>query len=357
MKARLTRLRSELRTRNLDGLLVTNLAHVRYLSGFSGSSAFLLVLPRKSYLVTDFRYREQAAAEATDGTTPYIWDSSPYVELMSNGILETGTTIGYQEGAMTVAQLDGVRKALRKTRLVKTGNLVRDLTVAKTDAEVASVAKAARLAARVYKDVLAIARPGMREMDLASEISYRGRRYGSEGDAFDIIVASGPRGALPHGRASTKKIKKGELVTVDFGCTVDGFHSDMTRTFAVGEPGALGRKIYSIVLEAEQQGVRAARPGMTNRELDEVCRSHIRQAGYASYFGHGTGHGLGIDVHEAPGVSYKAEECPLIPGMIVTIEPGIYLPGKLGVRIEDDVVITETGRRVLTTSPRELIVL
>ncbi len=357
MKARLSRLRAELRKRDLDGIIVTNLAHVRYLSGFSGSSAFLLVLPRKSYLVTDFRYREQAASEATEGTTPFIWDKSPYAELLANGILAPGITLGFQEGATSVAQLDTLRKALRKTKLVKTGNIVRDLTIAKTEPEIASVAKAARIAARVYEDVLAITSPGMREMDLASEISYRGRRYGSEGDAFDIIVASGPRGALPHGRASAKKIRKGELVTVDFGCTVDGLHSDMTRTFAVGEPGPFGRKIYDIVLESEQRGVKAARPGMTNRELDEVCRSHIRQAGYAEYFGHGTGHGLGIDVHEAPGISFKADECTLLPGTIVTIEPGIYLPGKLGVRIEDDVLITESGRRVLTTSPRELIVL
>lgn len=357
IKSRLSRLRNQLRRYDLDAILVTNLSHVRYLSGFSGSSAFLLVLPRRSYLVTDFRYSEQAADETVEGTTPFIIERSPYLELVASGIVAPGMTIGFQESSVTVAQLDSLRKSLRKVRLAKTGSLVRDLTLIKTEAEIASTARAAKIAARVYKDVLAIAKPGLRERDLAREISYRGRMYGSEGDAFDVIVASGPRGALPHGRASTRAIRKGDLVTVDFGCTVDGMHSDMTRTFAVGEPGPLAREIYRIVLESEQRGVNAVRPRIMNHALDEVCRSHIRDAGYGEQFGHGTGHGLGIDVHEAPSISYKGELCRLEAGMIVTVEPGIYLPGRLGVRIEDDVLITAAGRRVLTTSPRQLIVL
>jgi len=345
-----------MRKRSLDAVIVSHLPHVRYLSGFSGSAGFLLVLPRRALLVTDARYTEQATNEVGRNASCFIWSRAPYRELLEDGVIAPGMIVGFQEASTTVAQLEAMKQALKKVKLIGTGNLVRDLTLVKTDDEVASIARAAALADRVYRDALEMVRPGMREDRLAAEMSYRGRLYGSEDDAFDIIVASGTRGALPHGRASSKKIRKGELVTLDFGCTVNGFHSDMTRTFAVGRPTPEARKIYDVVLESEQRGVAAARAGMTNHALDEVCRMIIRDAGYGAEFGHGTGHGLGLDVHEAPGVSYKAEATTLLAGMVVTIEPGIYLPGRLGVRIEDDVLITSTGRRVLTRSPRELIV-
>jgi Xaa-Pro aminopeptidase len=353
--SRISRLQSELRNRSLDAVLVTHLPHVRYLTGFSGSAGQLLVTRKKSYFITDFRYKEQVAQELVDGIEAII-DRSPYERMSNDGLVKPGMSVGFQENYTSVGALDGMKKKLKKVKFERTDGLLTGLTMAKTPEEIGYIRKAATIAAKVYDAVLKIARPGVRENEIAMEISYLGKKLGSSGDAFDIIVASGPRGALPHGRASTKKLKKGELVTLDFGCIYNGFNSDMTRTFAVGNPSDEARKIYDIVLEAEQKGVRAARAGMTAKELDDICRDHIKAAGYEEEFGHSTGHGLGIEVHEMPSVSSRGDQQMLEDNMVVTIEPGIYLPGKLGVRIEDDVAITATGCKVLTSAPRELIV-
>ncbi len=341
--------------RSLDAVLISHLPHIRYISGFSGSAATMLVTGDRAVVITDFRYQEQIASEVGEGVTGVI-DRAPLDYLKNEGILGPGMTLGFQDASLSVAMFGTLKKKFPKTKFEPTGDLVSGIVMAKTAEEVRSVKKAADIAAKVYSAVLEIAKAGMRENELAAEISYIGRKFGSERDAFDIIVASGPRGALPHGRASTKKIRNGEMVTLDFGCVYNGFNSDMTRTFSVGKPSDEARKIYDIVLRAEQAGVRAARPGMTGKDLDDVCRDIIVAEGYGDQFGHGTGHGLGIEVHEAPAVSFRGEKHLLAEGMIVTIEPGIYLPGRCGVRIEDDVVITETGRKVLTSSPRELII-
>lgn len=355
MTSRISRLRSELKSRSLDAILVTHLPHVRYLSGFSGSSAVLLVAARKAWLFTDFRYQEQIATELVPEVKGVI-GRAPYEEMYADGQVASGMSVGFQESYVTVSMFETIKKKLKKVKLEKTGSLVTDTVMTKTPEEIASIKKAADIAAKVYREILKIVKPGMRENEVAMEISYMGRKFGSEGDAFGIIVASGPRGAMPHGRASTKKIKKGELVTLDFGCIYNGFNSDMTRTFAVGNPNDEARKIYDIVLRSEQMGVRAARAGMTAKELDDVCRNEIIAAGYGDEFGHSTGHGLGIEVHEMPSVSVRGDKHILKAGTVVTIEPGIYLPGRCGVRIEDDVAITEKGCTVLTSSPRGLII-
>lgn len=355
---RIARLRKTLREKNLDGILITHLPHVRYLSGFSGSAGMLVVTGDDAALVTDFRYEGQAAEEVRDGVRAVIYDNATGMlgTIKEGGLVRKGMALGIQDAYTTLAAAEDLKRAWRGVKLANTGAMVRDLTMVKSEEEIAKIKRAADIAAKVYKYVLTIVKPGMRENELAAEISYQGRKLGAEDDAFDIIVASGSRGALPHGRASAKKIKKGELVTLDFGFKLDGFNSDMTRTFAVGEPSEEGRKVYDIVLRAEQAGVRAAHAGMTGYDLDEVCRSIIRDAGYGPNFGHSTGHGLGIEVHEMPSVSFRQPSYKLEPGMVVTIEPGIYIADKLGVRIEDDVVITEDGCRVLTSAPRKLIV-
>lgn len=356
MQSRLTRLRRSLRERGLDAILITHLPHIRYLAGFTGSAGILLVTARKAFFATDFRYQEQIAEELSTGVRGII-DALPLDRLVADGLLEAGMTVGFQDGYMTVARLEDLKKKAKMVRFQKSGDLVGSLVMVKTDEEVALIKKAADIAAKVYSQVLEIARPGMRELDLATEISYIGRKLGSEGDAFDIIVASGPRGALPHGRASNKKMKKGELVTLDFGCIYNGFNSDMTRTFGFGRPSQEAREIYDIVLRAEQMGVKGARAGISAKDLDDICRDEIGRAGYAEAFGHSTGHGLGIEVHEAPGVSWRGADQILEENMVVTIEPGIYLPGRCGVRIEDDVVITREGCRSLTTARRDLVLL
>lgn len=352
---RLALLRASMKEKGLDGLLVTHIPHVRYVSGFSGSAGQVLLTRRAAWFITDFRYQDQAAAELRPDFKAII-TTNPYETIAEKKLIREGMNIGFQDGYMTVAGLAALRKKFRKVKFAGTGGMVTQTTMVKTTDEVNAIQKAADIAARVYQEILGIVKPGMRENEVAMEISYLGKKFGSEGDAFDIIVASGPRGALPHGRASTKKIKSGELVTLDFGCIYQGLNSDMTRTFAVGKPSALARKIYDIVLNSEQAGVKAARAGMTGKELDDVCRSLIIEAGYGEQFGHSTGHGLGIEVHEQPSVSARSEKQILPEGTVVTIEPGIYLPNQLGVRIEDNVLLTATGCRVLTSAPRELVI-
>lgn len=355
MASRLTQLRTALKARSLDGILVTHLPHVRYLSGFSGSSAVLLVTANAAAVVTDFRYQEQIAEELHKGVTGII-DRSPFERFVADRLVEPGMRLGFQDSVMSVAAHEDARKRLKKIRLEPVGALVHELLMIKTPEEVATIRKAAAIATKVYKQILNMVKPGMRENEVAMEIGYLGRRLGAENDAFDIIVASGPRGALPHGRASTRKIRAGELVTLDFGFSYNGFNSDMTRTFAVGIPTDEARKVYETVLEAQKRGVAAARAGVTAQSVDAACRDYITNAGHGPAFGHSTGHGLGIEVHELPRLAWVNSDTVLKPGMVVTIEPGIYLPNRCGVRIEDDVVITQTGCTVLTTAPKKLII-
>lgn len=355
MNNRIERLRSELKTRSLEGIIVSHLPHIQYLSGFSGSAGLLFVGLDRAIFITDFRYQEQMAEQLFPGIEGIVARSGAEL-LSSEKIIAPGMAIGFQEGFVTLAGFDDLKRRFRKVKLERTGALLQELTMVKTDEEIGYIRKAAAMAGKVYKEILALAKPGMRESEIAAEISYRGKHHGSEGDAFDIIVASGPRGALPHGRASDRKMKKGELVTLDFGFVYKGFNSDMTRTFALGTPSDEARAIHDIVLRAQVKGVRAARAGMSGKELDDVCRDEITTAGYGPEFGHSTGHGLGIEVHEGPGISFRGAEQILRENMVVTIEPGIYLPGRCGVRIEDDVVITATGCTVLTKAPKELII-
>ena len=355
---RIARLQKVLKKEKLDAMIVSHMPDIRYLTRFTGSAGTLVVTRKRAYILTDGRYDMQVAAEIYGGIEPII-ERQHLQRVRDEKIITKGMTVGFQATHTSVAGWELMKTIFRKkTKFVPAGRHVRALSAVKTDDEVDAIRKAANIAARVYREILDMVKPGMREVDVAAEISYRGRLLGSEGDAFDIIVASGERSALPHGRATNKRLAKGDMVTLDFGCIVDGFNSDMTRTFAIGEPGPEARKVYRTVLGAERAGVAAARAGMGAAELDKVCRDVIDEAGYGPYFSHSTGHGLGIDVHEFPPIAARApEDLKLEAGMVVTIEPGIYLPGEFGVRIEDDVLIQEDGCRELTSPTRKLIVL
>lgn len=355
MASRLSQLRAGLKARNLDGIVIHHLPHVRYLTGFSGSAGLLLVTRSEAMVLTDFRYEQQIQQELLPGIKGIV-DRMPYERLVADKAVGPGMSLGFQEGSVTVDLHQRMGKVFKKVKLVGTGSFVAEIVAVKTPEEIASLQKACDIATKVYKQILMIAKPGVRENEIAMEIGYLGRKFGAEDDAFDIIVASGPRGALPHGRASTRKIRKGDMVTLDYGFTYNGFNSDMTRTFAVGEPGAEARKIFDIVLEAEIKGIEVTRAGITAQTLDAACRDHIVAAGYGDRFGHATGHGLGIDVHETPRIAWVNSDMKLRSGMVVTVEPGIYLPGKMGVRIEDDLVVTATGCTILTKAPKKLII-
>ena len=332
---------------DVDALLVKHPVNVRYLSGFTApEDAWVLYRPETPVLFTDARYGEQAPAE-----------SRVPVEIVNPregyGFLEphvAGLRISYEARHLPCAELERLRAAT-SAEWVATENLVERARRIKTSDEIAQIRTAAALADRGLAWLLPRIRPGVRERDLALDLEFWLRRHGAEKAAFDFIVASGPRGALPHGVASDKKLEKGELVTLDFGAVVGGYHSDMTRTVAVGEVAGEMRRVFDVVLEALEAALEAARPGVAARELDAAARHVIEAAGYGPQFVHSLGHGVGLEIHEAPFLNAQSQEV-LEPGMVVTLEPGVYLPGRGGVRIEELAVVTEGGIELLSHSPR-----
>lgn len=357
--ARIAKLQRIVKDIGLDALIVTHLPHIQYLVGYSGSNGLLIVPAQgKPHFFTDFRYKAQVKTEVV-GAKISIVDRDRTIPdaLVEKQMFSDYDHLGFEKNHISYAMYDFLRTKFRHVKLDPQTEVVEKLTMIKSEEEIEAIRKAAEIGDTVFENVLPEIKPGVSELDIAAEIAYQTRKCGGEREAFTIIVASGERSALPHGAASSKKIKKGELVTLDFGCVYKGFNSDMTRTVAVGKVSSELQKIYEIVRTSQQEGIDKAQAGMTARELDSVCRDYITLHGYGSKFGHSTGHGLGIEVHELPKVSQRGEKYRLEPNMVVTIEPGIYVDGLGGVRIEDDVVIRRDGGEVLTSSPKELRVL
>lgn len=354
MKERIKRLRKKLDQENLDLLLVTALPNIRYLCGYTGSNGILLVSKDKAVFLTDFRYKEQVKKEVK-GAEIKIPQRELFSTLPEIGLLK-GKRIkaGFEEKYLTFQLYQRLKTLLPQVLWVPTENLVESLLVTKDEEEIKKIKKAADISAKAYQEILPFFRPGTKELDIAAELEYRIRRNGGSGSAFEPIVASGLRSAMPHARASSKTLKKGEFVTLDFGASYDGYVCDITRTVVLGNATPRQKKIYNLVLKAQTRAVESARSGMKGFELDKVGRDIIKKAGYQKYFGHGLGHGIGLLVHDSPGINTKSQEV-LKPGMVITIEPGVYIPGWGGVRIEDDVLITRNGCKVLTQIERELL--
>lgn len=352
---RIARVREELQRRGLDGMLVSSLSHIQYLTGFTGTNALLLLTPSTAVLLTDGRYAQQVKQEAQGCRRVIVTRNGLFEEAARRRLLNSGSRIGFEAQQITYAQYRTLRKLFPDVSFASTREIVEEVMLVKDAEEVESIREAARISDRVFDAVLRIIRPGVTELDIAAEISYLHRSLGAERDAFETIVASGPRSALPHARASRKQIKKGELVTLDFGCVVNGYNSDITRTVAVGRPTRRARQMYEAVRAAQQEAIASARGGMPARDLDAVARRCIARAGFGKLFQHSLGHGLGLHVHERPRVSQQSKEC-LRVGSVITIEPGVYMPEFGGVRIEDDVLLRENGCEVLNTAPKEFIV-
>jgi Xaa-Pro aminopeptidase len=354
--SRLAKLRSALAERQLDALLVVKPENRRYLSGFTGSNGWLLISSSHAYLITDFRYTEQAAAQAPAFTV--VKPEASHHALIAQYCQEWQVgRLGLEADFIDVDEFRRYQDALGSVELVGASGLTEELRLIKDEGEIAIMQKAAAITDEAWSRLLPHIKPGAVERDLAVELEYLMKKLGASGLAFDIIAASGVRSSLPHGRASEKVIEAGDLVTFDFGALYEGYCADMTRTVMVGQPSDKQREIYDIVLEAQLRGVAACKPGMTDKELDAVCRDYIKEKGYGEYFGHGTGHGVGLFIHEKPSVGLKGTGMVLQPGMVVTIEPGIYLPGWGGVRIEDMMLVTESGSRRLSQSPKDLLIL
>jgi Xaa-Pro aminopeptidase len=336
----------------MDGLLVTHLPDVRYLSGFTGSNAALAFAGGRAVLFTDGRYTVQAKAEAVD--TRVVIATKPAVTAACEWLAEAGVShCGFDATHTTVAALDTMRSAVpakqRRGMFVAAGPIVPRLRETKDSDEIAKIRKAALLGCELFDGMLEFLQPGLKEIEVAAELEHRARLVGAEAMSFETIVASGERSALPHGRASVAKLPRRGFVTMDFGVVLNGYMSDMTRTVHLGTALEGEREVYDAVLEAQEAAVSAVAPGVTAGDVDEAARSVLRSVGLDKFFTHSTGHGVGLEIHEGPRLAAKQTQ-KLEAGMVITIEPGVYMPGRFGLRIEDMVLVTAAGGEVLTPS-------
>lgn len=346
--------------KNLDGVLITNILNIRYFSGFTGTTAMALITKEKRYLITDFRYISQAQEQVIPNGFEVVREDRAALEkigelLKANNIKK----LGIEDQSVSLFSFDSFKKIFGEIEYAALGDSFLKIRMIKSQEEIELIEKSVEIIDRAFEEVQKVIKPEvMTEKDVATELEYYIRKFGAEEGSFKFIVASRERSALPHGVASTKVIENEAFLKIDFGAFYKGYASDMTRTLYIGsEPSPKHLEIYNIVKEAQARAVAAARPGMTNKELDKIARDYITEKGYGENFGHGLGHGIGLQIHELPGISYKAEEIVLEPGMVITIEPGIYLEGFGGVRIEDDLVITSEGNKVLNKTTKELILI
>lgn len=349
---------AHLEAHGLDAMLLTGEANRFYASGFhsSGTDGVALVTRKKAYYFTDSRYTEAAGRCLVGAELREIGHGRGYAALIEEAISEQHISrMGFEDAYMTVQDYERYRKAL-SCDLVPATELLWQLRMVKDDEELEALAAAQRIAERALEEILEEIRPGVTEKEIAARLQYLMLHYGASDMSFDPIVVSGPNGSLPHGVPSEKTIRQGEFVTMDFGCVYRGYCSDMTRTVAVGFATEEMHEVYQTVLAAQLAGIRAARAGVTGREVDGAARAVITAAGYGDYFGHSFGHGVGVEIHEAPNASPMNDK-PLPGRAVISAEPGIYLPGKLGVRIEDVIILTEEGCRNITRAPKELLIL
>jgi Xaa-Pro aminopeptidase len=354
---RAERLRAALADAAIDALLVTHLPNVRYLTGFTGSAAMLLVTRDKLVFTSDGRYRtqsgEQLAAAGVDAQIE-IGATVTQQRVALAAALGPAARVGLEAHTVTWAQQRDFATVLDGHELVPTTGVVERLRRVKEPAEIARIHAACAIADDALGALLPRLAERPTERDFALELEVEMRRRGASGNSFDPIVASGPNAAKPHARPSAREVEAGELVVIDFGCIVDGYCSDMTRTVSVGDPGRDARRVWDVVRDSQWAGREAVRAGADCAAVDRACREVIEAAGWGDSFVHGTGHGVGLEIHEAPRVAATARDT-LEPGSVVTVEPGVYLPGVGGVRIEDTVVVTPDGADPLTAFPKELV--
>lgn len=353
--ARIERLRMYLSTFDSDALFITFLPDIRWACGFTGSNGILIVRADDAVFLTDGRYEAQAAREIK-GARVVMGGYDLPGHAAENDLLAGCRSAVYQSNHLSVAAFDKLRELFGAVQWKGSDDLlVRDVA-SKDSAEINRIRAAQRLTEKVFEDILAWLHEGVSEKEVAAEVVYRHHQSGAERMSFEPIVASGPNSALPHGLPTDRRLRRGEVLLLDFGCFLNGYASDMTRTIALGDPGDEVRAVYNLVHSAQDQAIAAARSGISSRELDDVARRIIKEGGYGEYFSHSLGHGVGLQIHEWPRVSYSVDyELPT--DCAVTIEPGIYLPDRFGVRLEDIVVLRKGGCENLTSAPKDLIIL
>ncbi len=349
---RLEKLRRALREEGPDAILITRPENERYLSGFTGGEGALVITQQEALLLTDFRYYEQVAEEAPDFELVKVEDK---VSLVLKRLLKAREvkTLGFESTHLPFAQYQEWKRKTRGIKWVPTKEVVETIRMVKDEGELAKIRKAISIADDACDHIRSFIELGMSEKQVAWELELFMRTHGAEAIAFNFIVACGPNGAKPHAVPQNRQIQEGEPIVLDMGARTDGYNSDLTRSICLGEPDKKAQEVYDIVLRAQLAAEEQARAGMTGQELDAIARNIIAEAGYKEQFGHGLGHGVGLAVHEKPGVSLRSTDT-LKPGAVFTIEPGIYLPGWGGIRIEDMVLCKEDGVEVLSKARKNL---
>lgn len=355
MTKRLERIREQMSNRRVDALLLTKLVNIRYISGFTGSTATVIITADQAIILVDSRYVLQASSECPG------FD----VTLYSNDVLKAAAEIlnemspvklGFEPDYITYSTHRKLRRLVAKnTRFIGVKGIVEKLRMVKDADEIAIIKRAAVVADKCFSHIVSWVKPGMTEREIALEIDTYMRKSGAEKQSFDTIAAAGPNSARPHHQPTDAVLEQGQMLKMDFGATVDGYNSDLTRTIFMGEPDERQREVYNVVLEAQLAALAAIAPGAKGSDIDAVAREHIKSQEYGDYFGHGLGHSLGLLVHDGAGLS-PTSDVVLEPGMVFTVEPGIYVEDWGGVRIEDDIVVTESGVEVITKSAKDIVI-
>ncbi len=355
LRKRLETIRNKLKENGIDGILITKRENYMYLSGFTGSSAHLVITQNSADLITDFRYIEQAAKQA-----PLFniikYKGSVAIEINNSLKRNHVEKLGFESIDLTYDKYKDYSSKFEVRELIPLKNIIESIRMIKDSGELKLIKKAVEIADGAFLNILPLIKPGILEVEIAAEIEYYMKKQGAQGSSFQTIVASGARSAMPHGVASNKELKNGDVVIMDYGAIYQGYCSDITRTIFLGKPDEKMTKIYDIVLRAQQEALNGAHKGLKGREIDSIAREIINNSGYEKNFGHGLGHGVGLEIHEEPRFA-PSDENIMENGMVVTVEPGIYIEGYGGVRIEDMIVIKDDQPEILTQASKELIVL
>jgi len=352
-KQRLYNIKQEISKLKLSGFYITNITNVRYLTGFTGSAGSVLILDDEAHFFTDGRYIEQSKLQVKNCSI-HIVSTAHYLEISENKLIRRGATIGFEGDYVSVSLYNALKNCLQQGKWEKTSGIVEKLAAVKDSQEIESLKTAIEITDSVFDKIIPDLKAGAKEINIAAKISFLFKTNGAEGDSYDPIIASGYLGALPHARPTEKQFETGDFVVMDFGALYNGYHADMTRTVVIGKATNKHKEIYNIVLEAQLAGIKAAKAGITGAEIDAACRKIITDAGYGDKFIHSTGHGIGLEVHTYPRIS-SFNTKPLLENYVVTIEPGIYLAGWGGVRIEDDCWIQNNKCLPLNRSTKELL--
>ncbi len=355
MQNRIDNLRESFESAGIDAVLVSNPYNLRYLTSFTGTYGWAVIGKEKCVFITDFRYDEQARRQCK-GYDIVVLEKGIF-ETIFNVLQELGiSNLGFEDNHITYRQYENYSSAFKNVNLFPVKNSIQELRTIKDEEEISKIQRAAQIADSAFSHILEIIKPGVSELDIALELEFYMRKNGASSLSFDTIVASGQRSSMPHGVATNKLIRYGDTVTIDFGCVFEGYCSDMTRTIFVGKVDEKLKEIYEIVLQAQLAALDILKPGIISRDVDRIARGIISEKGFGDNFGHSLGHSVGLEIHEKPRLSSK-DETVLKQGMVLTVEPGIYVEGLGGVRIEDLVVITQEGFQNLVTSPKDLIIL